>query len=213
MQCFVQTRRIHFWHRSVTQCLKVSCPIDSTIRSATTIDFAITLLFDLRLRSSQFSFSSFLKPLRAVQVYPPDNHCIKLTRETKTKATISLEKLVKIATKRVLLARWTFLITTHYSRSISPPPRCNFLQRNCSVNCFLLPGRQFYSHTWKKRKSPRCIRRRFVMPAFSLFFSLSLDHRFHGSRSTGMQHLFVFVTQNIERRVVSYQNVCFLINS
>lgn len=158
----------------------MSCPIDSTIRSTTTtidrltIDFTITLLLDLRLRSSH-SFPSFLEPL-CVQVYPPDNHCIKLTRETKTKATISLEKLIKIATKRVLLARSIFLIMIHYSRSIKPLFRY-YLFHSFSITARLTvsyyPEGSFIFHTWKKRKNPRCIRRRFVMPAFSLFLSLA----------------------------------------
>ena len=197
-----KTRRIHFsqiYYINTTKCLVQLIRSTTTTIDRLTIDFIFHLCCFTYDYDSLHSFLSFLKQLY-VQVYPPDNHCIKLTRETKTKATISLEKLVKIATKRVLLARSTFLIMIHYSRSISPLFRYN-LSHSFSITARLTvshyPEGSFICTRGRNEKvhdafddDSQCLL------SLSLSLSLSLDHRFCGSRSTGMQHVLEYRTMN-----------------
>lgn len=99
------------------------------------------------------------------------NHCIKLTRETKTKATISLEKLIQIAAKRVLLPQPTSLFHRDTLLAILTLWFDRFYPSHYRKGSFI--------RIRKKRKSSQYIQWRFVMPVFSL----SLGHHFYESRN------------------------------
>lgn len=83
-------------------------------------------------------------------------HCIKPTRETKSKATISLEKLIKIAILDVLFVRPTSFYHDTFL-AITPVPLQFILLIFHLTNCFPFSRRQFYLHMWEKWKKPRYV--------------------------------------------------------
>lgn len=116
------------------------------------------------------------------------NHCIKLSKETKTKATISLEKLIQIVTRRVFLLQPTSLfhrdtlltILTLWFDRFYPCFIRNFYSFSISIQLTVSHyGKGSFIRIRKERKSSQYIQWRFVMPVFSL----SLGHHFYESRN------------------------------
>lgn len=107
-----------------------------------------------------FLFSLFSRGL-CEEVYPSNDYRIKLTRETKSKATISLEKLVKIATSRVSSSPNFPRYDPRDRFTPVPLQRFYIPAAYRSADRFPFSRRQFHLHNTRgnKRKSPRCVDR------------------------------------------------------